>query len=466
MKHLFLPVLLTAGTLTVIPAAADTRPAVPAAYRMTAPITLPTLEREEVAELILPAPVFAGTADDLRDVRVLDDKSQPVPWRRERVSRPSATVTVRRDSPARTLSLTEDAEANRLEIVFALEDGAPAPDGLEIITPLHDFERSVRVEGRPGPDAPWAPLAEDAVIFDARRFMDIAQREVRLAPGESRQFRLVIGNVTDIAASPLREITRHAGGDVAEIERLTLQRRAFRIDRVHWWHEVDVETGHEPVRAPYPVEVLERIEDPALQQTRLHLSAGRAPLTQLTLDTPDTNFSRPLRLYALSDTDSGTQRREIARGTAERLQFRALDREQLTLTFPEQRSEELELVIDNGDNPPLRITGMQAAGTTYRLLFFVKPDTGYRLYFDGDPAAPAPAYDTVALAAALQEAYTPLAAQLGPAGENPEYRPAAEPFWAGMEMKWIMAGALALMVLLLGGVLVRSVKQMEKTASG
>ena len=465
MNRSCLIVLIAAVALAVAPAPAGTPASPAAAFRLRAPVVLPDFEREEVASLVLPARVYAETTDDLRDVRVLGAGGTPVPWRRERVARPS-TTTVRRDSPARILSLTEDAEANRLAIMFELEEGAPVPDGLEFITPLRDFERSVRVEGRAGSDAAWIPLAEDAVIFDARRFMDIAQREVRLAPSESRQFRLVIGNVTDIAASPLREITRHAGGDVAEVERLMLQRRAFRIDRVRWWREVEAETGRELILAPYPVEILERHDDTERKQTRVRLATGRAPLTQLTLVTPDLNFHRPLRLYALSETAAGTQRREIARGTVERLQFRALDREQLTLAFPEHRGAELELVIDNGDSAPLGIAGVQAEGVAYRLLFFVQPGAGYRLYFGGDPVAPPPSYDTVALDAALAQDYTPLAAALGPAEANPEHQEVAKRFWERVNAGWLMAGALGIMVLLLGGVLVRSVKQLEKTASG
>jgi glycolate oxidase len=62
---------------------------------------------------------------------------------------------------------------------------------------------------------------------------------------------------------------------------------------------------------------------------------------------------------------------------------------------------DLELVIENGDNPPLQITGVKADVATYRLLFFVQPGAALKLYYGGNPDDPAPAYDTVALEAAL-----------------------------------------------------------------
>jgi hypothetical protein len=428
-----------------------------AMYRQTASLELPPFDSEEVAALILPAPVFAQTADDLRDLRVFNAAGAALAWQRERMSRPS-TQMARRDSLARILTLKEDADANRLEILFELERDAVPPSGLEILTPLHDFERAVTVEGRTGPDVPWQTLAENVIVFDARRFMDVAQREVGLAKNTCRQFRIVIGAVTDEAASPVREIMRQTGGAGVETERLTLQRRAFRIDRIRWWHEAVVESGREDIRTAYPVELLEQSQDRTNKQTRVRLNAGRAPLTRLAIETPDRNFSRRVRLLAV-DTD-GT-RTPIASDTVAHLQFRALNREQLTLSFAERRCGELELVIENGDNPPLQITGVKADGATYRLLFFVQPGAALKLYFGGNPDDPAPAYDTVALEAALTRGYEPLAASLGPVVANPDYRGDSAPGWGKLNTKWLLSGALVLMVLVLGAVLVRSTKHLD-----
>lgn len=451
-----LPAVLLLGLATGAAAAA----APTSAFRRTAPVELPPFDREEVAALVLPAPVFADTAPDLRDLRVwAASGAAAVPWRLERMSRPSPR-TVRRDSAARLLTLKEDAEANRLEILFELEKEAPPPSGLEILTPLHDFERAVTVEGREGPDAPWQVLAQDAIVFDARRFMDVAQRDVGLSANTCRQFRVLIGAVTDEAASPLREITRQTGGGAAqETERLTLQRRPFRIDRIRWWHEAVEEAGREEVRTVYPVQRRETVEDAERKQTRIRLDAGGAPLTRLTLETPDRNFSRQLRLQAL---DAEGNRVPLAAGLVTRLQFRSLHREHLTLEFAEHRSAELELVIENGDNPPLQITGVKAEGATYRLLFFVQPAAELRLYFGGDAHAPAPAYDTAPIAAALTGGYEPLAATLGRVEANPEHRGDAGPGWGKVNTKWLMGGALGLMVLVLGAVLVRSAKKLDE----
>ncbi|MDZ4199529.1 MAG: hypothetical protein U1E27_09620 [Kiritimatiellia bacterium] len=427
-----------------------------AAFRHVTPIRLPSMDREEVVTVTLPAAMYADTAPDLRDLRVTDSAGTFRPWALDRVTR-SALSQARRNSPMRVLTLTEDPDANRLEVLFELEPDAVSPVGLEVITPLRDYEREVRVEGRAGPDAPWVTLAERALLFDARRFMDVSQREVRLSSNTCRQFRMILSAVTDESESLLREITRQAASATGAVERLTVQRRPFRMEQVRWWHEEEISTPQEAVLSDYPLELISRTEDPEKKQTRILLRVGRAPLTRMEWKSPDVNFSRSVHLRVRAR--AGEPSREIARGVLEQLRFRQFQRARMALEFPEVRGEELELVVENGDNPPVELTVAVAQGATYRLSFFAKPGESYQIYSGGDAEAPKPRYDTVAIQTALaQNAF--YSAEPGPTALNPAHRPtSSKENW--LSRKGVLLGALILMVAVLAATLFRSVKKLD-----
>jgi hypothetical protein len=86
----------------------------------------------------------------------------------------------------------------------------------------------------------------------------------------------------------------------------------------------------------------------------------------------------------------------------------------------------ITLNIDNGDNPPLRITACDALATERRVYFEPEGKPALRLYY-GDEKLEAPVYD---YARFFHAEASPARAELGPGSHNPDYtgRPDERPW--------------------------------------
>ena len=71
------------------------------------------------------------------------------------------------------------------------------------------------------------------------------------------------------------------------------------------------------------------------------------------------------------------------------------------------------IVIDNRDSPPLDVTGVEAEGNVYELVFLASPDARHQLLYGAPRVEPA-RYDTAAIQTLLQEGFAPQRAELGP----------------------------------------------------
>ena len=118
--------------------------------------------------------------------------------------------------------------------------------------------------------------------------------------------------------------------------------------------------------------------------------------------------------------------RPLATATITRIDVAGIRREQLVVPLPESRLASYDLVIDDGDSPPIVVTGVTARGPVREVVFLAEPAGGYRLAYGGELAAPR--YDTAAIRAALAARADTMPATLGPATVVATPPPAAEPF--------------------------------------
>jgi hypothetical protein len=115
--------------------------------------------------------------------------------------------------------------------------------------------------------------------------------------------------------------------------------------------------------------------------------------------------------------------------------------------------------VDNGDNPPLAIVGVQPLSLERRVYFEPQGKTSFKLYY-GDEKLSAPVYDYARffhLEGAVAEA------QLGAGAHNPQYagRPDARP-WSERHMG-ILWAAMILAVIALTGLAVRGMRSEVKS---
>jgi len=372
---------------------------------------------EEILAVPLDSDIFAATREGYPDLRIVDDRGAKVPYLLEPVAQ-HRTIQVREPCASKVLSGRPD-EAKGLEIVVALDDKAPSATGATIRTPLADYEHRVRVYGsRTGSD--WALLVSDGVIFDYSRFMDIRNRDIVLPANDYRRFKLVIDQELDDHESPLRELIR-SQGDGKKVQRVEITqtlRRPFRIDGVDLWRTVEKEGESKAEPTPYPPAGFRAEVDAKEKISKVEVQSRREPLTRLSIATSSRNFSRHAKVLIPVQRGVRTDWVEVGRGTLVNIQFRAFRRAELRVDFPEQRQERYQLVIENADNPPLEITGVEAEGTGYWLVFLGSDGRTYRVEYGSD-TADSPQYDTAAVLASLHRGFQPVPVTLGPKIANP-----------------------------------------------
>lgn len=129
--------------------------------------------------------------------------------------------------------------------------------------------------------------------------------------------------------------------------------------------------------------------------------------------------------------------------------------EELAISVFSKPSGQITLTLDNGDNPPLSLTGVQPLSVEHRIYFDPQGKTTLKLYY-GDEKLSAPIYD-YARFFHLDESAAP--ARLGAGSHNDAYtsRPDARP-WSERHQAvlWV---AMLLAVAALAAVAVRGLKQ-------
>lgn len=427
-------------------------------------VKAPTLKQQELLAIELDSEVFGATQDKLADVRLLDAEGKPVPYllRKRQTTRPRTTRTIWAVQHVSARPL----ESGGLEIVFQIDEETakrhPHPNGLSLISPLKNFEQRVRVYTSDDDGRQWEPAGDEAVVFDYSRYMDVRSDSVPFPETERRHFKIVVDDVTAEQQSELVALTRRLRGaeETERSEQVVVDRRPFRIDRIDLWRDVqnDQATGDE--KTSYPVERHHVDRDAKNKQTVVEIDVRRQPLTSLSLETPERNFSRHAVIEAEKVQGVKKSWEKIAEGTLSRIEFKGLKREQLAISFPESRRPQYRLVIDDRDSPPLEVSGIKAEGNVYEIVYLAGPGRNDRLVYGSADAEPA-SYDTAALAELLGEKFRPAPAELG-----------AQAAWKGQgpaEFKWsklannplVLGGVIALLVAALGWGLYRAMRRMD-----
>jgi hypothetical protein len=429
-------------------------------------LVLPPLAATGLVAVRLDADVHATAADGYGDLRILDARATEVPY----VVRDVITTdrgTVRRRARA-VVAAAKPLSDGSLEVVVTLGDGHDhaAPEEFVLLTPLHDFEHRVTV-ARPADEGGWETLVEDALIYDYARFLDVRDVSISLpvARGGRRgdRYRIVIGDVTQEQQSRLMELTRTlAAGKEREIrEKTVVERRPFRIDGIEFWYGAEVEKGVSGVLEDRVIGGFRVVRGPDERATRITVAARRQPVTEFTIATDSRNFSRSLTVTRPGEPDRDRPRspgRPIATATITRIDVAGLRREQLAVPLPESRLETYELVIDDGDSPPLAVTGVTARGPAREIVFLAEPGGVYRLAYGGDRAAPR--YDTAAIRAALAARAVATPATLGAESFVATPAPAVDPLWLLGDGRFQVA-VIALLAAILAAALFRAAQRID-----
>ncbi len=389
---LFFPVLLLA--------------AVPADFGSTRDILAAPITSPRLVEVRLDAPLVAATQPDFRDLRLFDHALQEIPRAIEPLFTTQERIARR---PVRSQPVTlQETPGNRIETRLDIGQDEPSPDGLVIHTPLRDFIRTVRISGSEDGEF-WRPLAE-ADIYDYTRYMDIRRTEIHLPENACRHFTIEISNASEERAQPLVHLVQSRGQDQSRA--FELLQTPFRIADIAFWRDEPAIDKDKPVLQEWPHAGLKISKDRAAKTTEIILQTYNAPITRLDIETSARNFQRLATIQVPFLSKGREKWRTVADGKLINIDLPGLATNSLSLRFPEQRAEQIRLVIQNADNPFLEVTDVRSFGPVYRLLWLANPADTYRLGIGSDKVDP-PSYDLFPIRAALDNGLEPDLWKLG-----------------------------------------------------
>ena len=382
------------------------------------------LRQEQLVEILPDPEVFAGSAVDLVDARIVAGDETEVPYQLK-VGRPERT------SSAVRATLRDLGYVAGQYDTFVADVGREGilHNEIEVHTLSKNFRRAATVETSTN-GASWTEVAEQPIYdftvkersFTTRdtrvRYADTAARflRVRIADDGEGPLGITGANVLFVKKTPARETLWPASA--LDIDRDS-DRRATLV-------EVD-------------------------------LGAPGLPSHRIAIRTPDVNFYRDATVETSTDRKDWTI-------VSKRDSVYAYDTpkfvgESLDVTYRESSSRYLRLVIRDEDSPPLRLEGVDVWGLEHGLLFTATPWQTYRLYY-GNPEARRPLYDVERVFPYLETEGLPQAT-LGPQTVNPSFvedKPPVSERFPWLLSTVIAIAAIGVAVLLLG--IVRRAKKL------
>lgn len=358
-------------------------------------------------------------------------------------------------------SFEENGDGSIDVIVELTGTKTPAAE-LEIATPLRDFEKSVTVSVS-SDGATWTPLVNEALVFDYERFLDFRRTAIDLPATPARRFKVRLAGATDQQRSLVRELSRTVSdaAGVSVSESGTVETRQFRIDELRFFTAAD-ETVEKKNGKSDELTILEQTVDADDNRTVILLDGGNLPLHELALDTEDRNFRREV-LLQVPGVEAEDAWRTIERGFVHSYHVGEFREARLSLVFAERRSDRYRLVIQNGDNPPLRLTRVTGKSRLEEMLFLASP--GDRLFLflgaSSDAIAP-PRLDTAAILAAKQSGVTRAKLEPGPLRENPNYRKEAPADRRLLESKGLLWSIISVVVAMMIWILYLTLKRIDE----
>jgi hypothetical protein len=413
--------------------------------------------QEEIAAAPLDAATWSVVQPQASDLRIADTTDTAIPH----LLRRATAKRVRRIASschAKTDALRERPD-NALELDLTIPEDKPPADTLTLSTPLRNFERRISIAGIQ-PDGTTTQLVADALIYDYTRFMDMRHLKVEIPRNDFHRLRVTIHAVTDTGIFPETEITRtiRDGKETERTETTDTVIRPFRIDKAELLVHRDQTSNREAITIDYTHLTWTQETDSKENTTTYLIAVSNAPLTGLTIATPERNFSRRATIEAPFLRDGRTQWRQIASATLSQVSFRSFSQETLALSFPEQAHKELRLILHNGDAAPLALETITGQGPQWEALFIATPDESYRL-LAGSDVAKAPTFNTNHLEKLLAREIKPLACDVGPLLPNPTYNAkSGRSMLSWLGSKTLFGAGIVVVIAILAAGLVRAGK--------
>lgn len=323
------------------------------------PVTQTGLQRVELDPALLNA-----SATALGDLRLVNPAGEERPFAILTPQRPPQHV-----EQAANFTQRLEGTVSRFEFQSA---GREALNQVEFRVVEADFIKPATLEGSVD-GTTWQTLAENALICRRSGFEKVT---LRFAEAKWTHFRLAL--------------------DDSRSRPVVMQGATLRGGR------------DEAPEVPQAATILSREEKNGATHLRIGLGAANLSLATLRLKSPEGVFQRQIRIGSSSTWFF-------------RLQHEGRSVEDLEHMLDQSHpTRELGLIIENGDNPPLKIDGIEITRHVLPLVFQADVAGEWQL-FAGNPQASAPSYDLAKMSNQLRSALSTLVKAV-PVEPNPAFR--------------------------------------------
>jgi hypothetical protein len=304
-------------------------------------------------------------AGGLKDLRIYDASNREVPYLLISPAAPESKWMYGAVSPLAAAKKTSG---------FRIDLGRPRLADrvrLEGIQPPF-VKRCVLDAGNDGDG--WTRLREEATIFDlpAEKMRSV---EIELAPTEYRYLRVT----WDDSASARIPLPKSV---------------AVRL----------VSAGSLPPRLEAPVRVAPRASEPGVSRFRIALPGPRLPITGFRLSVNGGNILRRARITEGRLSGDEIVPHELGAATLRREMRGDSAATEMSIPIESPQEAQVELVIEDGDNPPLDITQVTALFAHLPWIYFESPDKQPLTARYGYAGLNEPCYDLEAMRASAEKA--------------------------------------------------------------
>jgi hypothetical protein len=393
-------------------------------WRYVKDIILPSgLQPEDLVELAPDREVFSGASQGLADLRIISSENKEIPYKLE-------VSQAEHERTSFPVSLRDKGYVPGSYNIFTADLGKEGilHNEIEIKTSSANFRRTAIVETSDD-EATWMKIAEQTVYdFTVKeRSFTTRNTSVRYPESTARYLRV---KIADNGEGSL-EIT---GATVFYVKETPAREIS--------WESSILNIGRDEVQRTTNVEV--------------DLGTPGLPSDRLAIGIPDVNFYREVTLDASTDREKWTtimQRAEIYAFDTPKFVGKSL-----VVTYPENTSRYLRLIIHDEDSPPLTVQEVNVWGLWRRLVFAADPQQSYKLYY-GNAEAQRPSYDIERVFPYLATDILP-EAKLSPQADNSYFEEEKPP--VSERFPWLFPVVIAVAAIIVAFLLIGVFRQIRK----
>jgi hypothetical protein len=323
-------------------------------------IDVPLLQGSQPFTVMSPGDRFIATGG-LNDLRLFSTSGAEIPYLLV-----PPVPDVPQFVPGRVLPITATDTPNQKASGFEVDfDTLATIDAIDLNRVPAPFLKRFRLEAS-GDRTRWTQLVAEGTAFSLPA-QQLAHTRIEFEPGEYRYVRVTwddtnSGRVTAPDMVSARRVMRSSSGPI--------------------------------LRAP--IAITQRPSEPGRSRFRLTLPAARLPIVALELTVGGGHLSRTATVLEASLVGEQAQPQIIGNARLVRVVQDGINADALRIPIRQPREPQLDLVVDNGDNPALLLEGVIAVFAELPWIYFESAPGPIVARF-GDPRLAAPSYDLEAV---------------------------------------------------------------------